>query len=326
LSVRDHSEVWHHAVVRDVAQAGRKVWVQYCWPLVGYGMKRASDVAAYHPSEGLLLAPSASAHVETQFEFRRAREDGGPKEGWREEGHPWIGRAVARAFGGVAVAAMVKRWQPEGADPVEECALWHVEYVDGDEEDLNEKEMVEAMALYATSPELEKHRCGQKRKAEGEASCVDMETVPTSLTIGNTHRYDYKKNKHEWTLFVRGVDGKDEGSADLGIESVTFHIHRSYSPSRFVVSKPPFMISNTGCTTFEATVEVLTKGGSVSTHKWMLSFKKSLSFQKVKHADRESDSDSDLTDVTESDEEESDGDTGGKASGEEPSVGQQNAS
>ena len=55
---------------------------------------------------------------------------------WRDEGHKWIGRRIARLFGQRIVLGTVVRWLPEGEDPEEDYALWHVQHDDGDGEDL----------------------------------------------------------------------------------------------------------------------------------------------------------------------------------------------
>eukprot|EP00941_MAST-03F_sp_MAST-3F-sp1_P003515 g3515.t1 len=66
-------------------------------------------------------------------------------EGWREKGHEWIGKRVRRILPGYGVTdGKIVRWIPAGDDTDEE-ALWHMVHDDGDEEDLDEKEMIEAL-------------------------------------------------------------------------------------------------------------------------------------------------------------------------------------
>ena len=65
-------------------------------------------------------------------------------------GHKWIGARVWRDFGvhGAGVGT-ITQWMAEGEDgPEEEPALWHVLFDDGDEEDLDEAEVEEAMRMF----------------------------------------------------------------------------------------------------------------------------------------------------------------------------------
>jgi len=73
-----------------------------------------------------------------------AMDDEGDEE-WQTEGHAWIGREVARMFGERRAIAKVVKWLPAGEDPQEDPALWHILHRDGDEEDLEEHEMLAAL-------------------------------------------------------------------------------------------------------------------------------------------------------------------------------------
>jgi hypothetical protein len=65
---------------------------------------------------------------------------------WQTAGHEWIGRKVRRLILGKYWDGTVTRWAPQhGQDP----SLWHLAHTDGDEEDLDEKEMQRGLALYA---------------------------------------------------------------------------------------------------------------------------------------------------------------------------------
>ena len=64
-------------------------------------------------------------------------------EGWRAEGHKWVGKRVLRYFDGDKPSAgVIVRWLPADGD---DEALWHMVHEDGDEEDLDEKEVKEAL-------------------------------------------------------------------------------------------------------------------------------------------------------------------------------------
>ena len=62
---------------------------------------------------------------------------------WQDQGHAWLdtGTSVLRMFGKIKIRGTVVAWLPPGADPEEDPALWHVKHDDGDEEDLDEKEI-----------------------------------------------------------------------------------------------------------------------------------------------------------------------------------------
>ncbi|KOO26840.1 hypothetical protein Ctob_004261 [Chrysochromulina tobinii] len=78
------------------------------------------------------------------------------EEGWRDEGHEYLGRRVARPFeGGLTVVGRITRWLPAG-DGEDEPPLFHVDHDDGDEEDLEEYECIDAFELYKTTPEATK--------------------------------------------------------------------------------------------------------------------------------------------------------------------------
>ena len=64
-----------------------------------------------------------------------------PESEWLREGHGWLGATVRR----LGHRASVTKWAP-ASDDGEDEALWHVVHDDGDEEDLDEAEMREALA------------------------------------------------------------------------------------------------------------------------------------------------------------------------------------
>ena len=75
------------------------------------------------------------------------------EEGWLDEGSEHLGKRIARPFsGGLTTIGQIVRWLPAG-DAADEPALFHVRHDDGDEEDLEEYEVHEAVALYQTTPE-----------------------------------------------------------------------------------------------------------------------------------------------------------------------------
>ena len=97
------------------------------------------------------------------------------EEGWRDEGHEYLGRRVARPFeGGLTVVGRITRWLPAG-DGEDEPPLFHVDHDDGDEEDLEEYEVIDAFELYKTTPEATKRA---QAKARAEAKMAKIASGP----------------------------------------------------------------------------------------------------------------------------------------------------
>jgi hypothetical protein len=64
---------------------------------------------------------------------------------WLAKGHEWIGAKIRRVFRGEGINGNIVKWaRSQGAD----AALWHARHEDGDEEDLNEAEVREAISCY----------------------------------------------------------------------------------------------------------------------------------------------------------------------------------
>ncbi|CAM9326712.1 unnamed protein product [Scytosiphon promiscuus] len=88
------------------------------------------------------------AELERNAKERRAismsgATQGGPK--WLEEGSDYLGKRVRRVFGRRIAGATVVRWIPKESN--HGLALWHLRHDDGDEEDLEEFEVKEGMAM-----------------------------------------------------------------------------------------------------------------------------------------------------------------------------------
>lgn len=89
------------------------------------------------------------------------------KEEWCSQGHTSIGARVVRVFHGVSYSGRVVKWlQADEAD----SALFHVVHEDGDEEDLEEGELGEAIAAEATAKERR-----QQQQATGPRGLSDYE-------------------------------------------------------------------------------------------------------------------------------------------------------
>ena len=70
-------------------------------------------------------------------------------EGWRYDGHEWIGARVRRSYEKTKAISVgtIRKWLP--ADPATgDPPLWRAVHDDGDEEDLEEHEVKEAVEAY----------------------------------------------------------------------------------------------------------------------------------------------------------------------------------
>jgi hypothetical protein len=71
------------------------------------------------------------------------------EEDYALDGSEYIGRYVAKAFGGVEYVGRVAGWLRPTAD---DDALWHVVYEDGDQEDVDEAELLACAAAHEAGP------------------------------------------------------------------------------------------------------------------------------------------------------------------------------
>ena len=85
---------------------------------------------------------------------------------WQRDGHPFVHQHVAVKHGRKVSLGLITKWVPESeeGDP----ALWHMVHDDGDEEDLEEGEVRDAMALHLeesgrVQKEQQVSRSGRKR-------------------------------------------------------------------------------------------------------------------------------------------------------------------
>ena len=144
----------------------------------------------------------------------------GPKGGkakWLTSGHKWLGARVWRLFDGEGVTGTVIKWvRAKGGDG----ALWHVKHEDGDEEDLDEPEMHQALAdfeLYADDgPIAARHR--PKRKS-AEASATRWaanikeynEDIWSSADEDGDDDAPLPPRRANRPRVARGADGADSG-------------------------------------------------------------------------------------------------------------------
>ena len=81
-----------------------------------------------------------------------ARRRAASKIVWRQEGHEWLGRRLARRFDHSRIAlGTITKWVDVSLDPKDGGpAQWHMVHDDGDDEGLEEHEVIAALGLFAT--------------------------------------------------------------------------------------------------------------------------------------------------------------------------------
>ena len=87
----------------------------------------------------------------------------------QKTGHSWIGEKVCRQFEGPdgtsTCTGVCVAWVPANEDAGDQ-ALWHIQHNDGDEEDLDEGEMMEARKLWQQQQRERKKRRREKVQQE----------------------------------------------------------------------------------------------------------------------------------------------------------------
>jgi len=83
-----------------------------------------------------------------------------------------------------------------------------------------------------------------------------------TVVIGNDHKVveDEGGGDHEWTMFIRGPDGKHNERDTRGIETVIFRLHHDYKPHTVTIATPPFQITRHGKSVFEVGVSIYMAG------------------------------------------------------------------
>jgi hypothetical protein len=126
---------------------------------------------------------------------------------WQTEGDPWIGRTVRRVFGVVGGCSdgVLTAWLPADKD---DGALWHLVMDDGDEEDLEEHEVRDALA----------NRRRPQLLYVGKRVAVEVE-APTPRASGKGKKANSKskktKKKREFVLGTVNSFVEAEGEAGL---------------------------------------------------------------------------------------------------------------
>merc|ERR1712137_103818 len=89
-------------------------------------------------------------------------------------------------------------------------------------------------------------------------------TIPTTLQIVQTHRFHEKANTHECSLSLP--------DPTHSVQSVTWKLHPTFSPSKLTLTQEPFSITRTGWGTFGIKAKITLINGRTITAKHGLSF------------------------------------------------------
>ena len=137
--------------------------------------------AAVREAQGAAEAEAAAAAGGGAEADEEADEEAAlAAEGWRAEGHKWVGKRVLRYFDGDKPSAgVIVRWLPADGD---DEALWHMVHEDGDEEDLDEKEVKEALRneAEARAPKAKPPKAKKPRAVAYDDDSDDDEEMPLS--------------------------------------------------------------------------------------------------------------------------------------------------
>lgn len=149
-------------------------------------------------------------------------------------------------------------WRPRDAVPLHALP-----------KDLNPYYVAAAKRLEQTA--LRRKAEAQKREAEArKREAEDLKAAQVAATpvkevchveIGNRHRHQTTQNNpHHWTMHVSGKDASGQ-SVSGAIESVTFQLHPTFSPSQVVVrastpDQTSFEFSGNGWGTFNVGVTI----------------------------------------------------------------------
>merc|ERR1712195_378008 len=93
-----------------------------------------------------------SSQTMKNFGSEKDDSEGDDSIQWQHSGHEWLNRCVLRDYGseGSNQGTITKGVPADPENPEEDVALWHVVFHDGDEEDLDEDEVTEALNLHST--------------------------------------------------------------------------------------------------------------------------------------------------------------------------------
>lgn len=154
-------------------------------------------------------------------EFGSEDEESGAEEGvaidWHHTGHPWLNRFVMRDYGETGTnQGTITKWVPaDPENPDEDPALWHVVFQDGDEEDLEQEEVEEALELYALK--------GSRKRGQVQ---------PDQIEDGEPCR-PRRKPKISSETSDEMSDQDSETESDDGMPSVTLSGRVRHTPERF---------------------------------------------------------------------------------------------
>ena len=109
---------------------------------------------------------------------------------WQEDGHHYLGQRVARELGDKKkklFLATITKWMPPDGD---DGALFHAVHDDGDEEDLEEHEAVEAIAAYQETDEAKKLAAEAEKAAQKEARALEKEARAEAKAAREARRHE----------------------------------------------------------------------------------------------------------------------------------------
>ena len=140
------------------------------------GSKKPAAVASQSPA-------GTDISAATTADAGAPAEPPPPEYDWQTSGHEWIGAFVARTFGKRTAVGRITKWVPPDE---EDGALFHVDHLDGDEEDLEDYEVTEAIERYKGTAHcrLAAERAARRGAAEAaKAAKAEAKAEAAALTL-----------------------------------------------------------------------------------------------------------------------------------------------
>ena len=160
--------------------------------------KKLATAGDTPPVEGA-AASSAAASMEAERSAPLEEPQTPPPEyDWQTTGHEWLGVWVARPFGRSTAIGQITKWVPPDD---EDGALFHVEHLDGDEEDLEVYEVEEALERYKTTGHCRQEAKKKENKAaaaaKAEARASDKAAKAAAAATAKAEKEAAKKRERE---------------------------------------------------------------------------------------------------------------------------------
>ncbi|EOD31694.1 hypothetical protein EMIHUDRAFT_468124 [Emiliania huxleyi CCMP1516] len=186
--------------------------------------------------------------------------------GWLSEG-PHVGERVLRRLKGHGyVHAVVRLYLPAG-DAEDEPAFWHIEHADGDEEDLEEEELLEALrrfAIRAGRARAAAEAAGGRAWAVGEAEAAGAGGPARAAAAAEAAEAAEGSEEGAEAMEAMEAEAEPDAAAEAGSEAAAAGQPRRPPKRRRTSAAQGAAQVAAGCTEPEAEAEEAEAAGSTS--------------------------------------------------------------